>query len=295
MSSSDLQQVAFDTSEHIAETRRLVADAKARGLTVGCVPTMGALHEGHLSLIEAARRDCGFVVATVFVNPTQFGPGEDFEKYPRPLEADLDACRRAGVHLVFHPQPSTMYPEHDSTIVEVQGLSTILEGEHRPGHFRGVATVVTKLLNIVGADRAYFGQKDYQQQLLIRTMCRDLQMPVQIVTCPIIRDADGLALSSRNVYLSADERQAALALSQSLNLAAEAIAAGHTDLSAIRRRMLDHLAKAGVVRIDYATIADTQTLAELATPQEEMVALVAAHVVQTRLIDNRVIRIPHQD
>jgi len=278
----------MQTTASISDLRREVETARAKGLRVGCVPTMGALHEGHLSLIRRARQECDYVVATIFVNPTQFGPQEDLSKYPRPLEADLAACRAENIDLVFQPDEQTMYPSGSSTIIDVGGLDTILEGAHRPGHFRGVATVVAKLFNIIWAHDAYFGQKDYQQQLLIRRLCRDLCYPVQINTCPIVRDADGLALSSRNVYLSDKERQAALSLSQSLSLAAESIKNGMTPLEA-RQTMHSHLKQSPLVEVQYATIADAITLEELEQSRSEMVALIAANIGSTRLIDNQLI------
>lgn len=271
------------------EVRPHVMEARNRGERIGVVPTMGALHAGHLSLIESAVRECGFVVVTIFVNPTQFGPGEDFEQYPRPIEDDLDACRTAGVALVYHPPAAAMYPQDFATYVEVEGLCRVLEGAFRPTHFRGVTTVVLKLFNAVGPDVAYFGRKDYQQQLIIRRMCRDLDLPVEIRTCDIVRESDGLALSSRNVYLSATERQTALALSQSLELAEEHLKTGETDVESVRTAMHTHMTEAGV-DVDYATIADPHTLVEIATPAPEMVALVAGRVGKTRLIDNTVIR-----
>lgn len=279
------------TAQSIDEVRAAVATARRRGARVGCVPTMGALHRGHLSLIETARERCDFVVVTIFVNPTQFGPNEDYERYPRPLDDDLDACREAGVDLVFHPAPETMYPPNDSTFVELAGLSDVLEGAHRPGHFRGVATVVVKLLNIVGADISFFGQKDFQQQLLIRRMCADLFIPGEIATCPTVREPDGLALSSRNAYLTPEQRQSALALSRSLILARDLLTSGEVNVAAVREAMHAHLNAAPGVEVDYATIADPETLEETAVPLTEMVALVAARVGTTRLIDNMLIHL----
>lgn len=276
--------------EDIPGVRREVAAARRRGETVGVVPTMGALHAGHVSLMEAARRECGYVVATIFVNPTQFGPNEDFSRYPRPIEKDREVCQRAGVDLVFHPSAEVMYPKEFVTAVEMGGPADLLEGEFRPGHFRGVATVVLKLLNIVQPDVAYFGQKDYQQQLLIRLMCRDLDLPVEVRACPTIREADGLAMSSRNVYLAPEERARSLALSQALELAKRRLQEGDTDVAAVRRAMQEHLLQRGGVVVDYATIVHPETLKELTSPLPEMVALIAARVGQTRLIDNVVIR-----
>lgn len=274
------------TTTEIDGVRHRIADSRGLSERSGCVPTMGALHEGHLSLIRAARNECDFVVVTIFVNPAQFGPDEDFEDYPRPLDADLHACRQEGVDLVFHPNTEIMYPDECKTFVEVEGLSTSLEGACRPGHFRGVATVVAKLLNIVQSDVAYFGQKDFQQQALIRRLCQDLHVPVEIRTCPTVREPDGLALSSRNVYLDADERRQALSLSQSLHLAENLIARGETNLEIVRNAMRKLLTSMPNVKVDYATIADPNTLQELTSPQPRMVALVAAQVGRARLIDN---------
>ena len=270
----------------IERTRAELAAARKTGLSIGVVPTMGALHAGHLSLVDTAREECDFVVVTIFVNPTQFGPHEDFDKYPRTLETDLAACRRAGADLVFHPTRDVMYSAGFRTFVEVEGLSNVLEGRHRPGHFRGVTTIVLKLLSIVQPDVAYFGRKDYQQQVIIRRMCADLDLPVEIRTCPTVREPDGLALSSRNRYLSADERQSALSLSQCLLLARKRLLAGETDMEAIRQAMWSHLTATPFVHPDYAIVADSETLEELSQPQPQMVGLVAARVNSTRLIDN---------
>lgn len=270
----------------IAELRRSIAVLRDAGRRIGLVPTMGALHIGHLSLIDAAREECDDVVVTIFVNPTQFGPDEDYRRYPRPIEDDLRACETLGVSLVFAPEAGTMYPAGFDTHVEVDGLSTVLEGAHRPGHFRGVATVVLKLLLATQPDVAYFGRKDYQQQLIIRRMCEDLNVPVEIRTCPTIRDEDGLAVSSRNAYLSPEERSQVLSLSQSLRLADEQLRAGEVDMAKIRESMHSLLTSNPDTTLDYATIADPETLAELDFPQPEMIALVAARVGATRLIDN---------
>ena len=273
-------------TEQPEDVRREVQTARQSGRRVGVVPTMGALHAGHLSLIEAARRECGYVVATIFVNPAQFAPHEDFDRYPRPVENDLALCRDAGVDLVFRPSVATIYPPGFSTFVDVEGLSTVWEGAFRPGHFRGVATVVLKLFHLVEAQVAYFGRKDYQQQLLIRKLCRDLNLPVEIRTCPTVREADGLALSSRNRYLDAAGRRSALALSQCLHLARERLLAGETNLEAVRKAMRTHLEAAPGVTVDYATVVHPETLEEISSPLSEMVALVAARVGTTRLIDN---------
>ncbi len=272
-----------------AELRRAVSVARRDGQLVGCVPTMGALHAGHVSLIERARAECDFVVVTLFVNPTQFGPQEDYARYPRPFATDAELCRLAGVDLLFCPARESMYPADFATFVEVRGLSAGWEGAVRPEHFRGVVTVVTKLLNLVAPDRAYFGQKDYQQQALIRRMCRDLDMPVAIVTCPTVRERDGLALSSRNAYLSPAERTSGLSLHRALCLARDRVGNGERDLAAVRQAMQSEMELTQAVTVDYATIADAETLIELTEPAASMVALVAARVGSTRLIDNMLI------
>jgi pantoate--beta-alanine ligase len=276
-----------------AEVRRVVRAARQRGLCIGCVPTMGALHQGHVSLIEAARKDCGFVVGTIFVNPTQFGPNEDFSKYPRTLESDLEMCRNAGADLVFTPPVSAMYAASAQTIVRVTQLSTVLEGAHRPGHFDGVTTIVTKLFNVTEPDRAYFGQKDFQQQLVIRQMVSDLDQALEIVTCPIIREPDGLAMSSRNRYLSKDERQRASQIFQALKLAERLAADPKLMPTDIAGAMQEHLNSVGGIEVQYAVIADSVTLQLLAERPDfpvSAVALIAAKVGSTRLIDNQILR-----
>ena len=278
-------------AESVADVRAAVDAAKRAGHAVGFVPTMGALHAGHVSLIERARTECGFVAVSIFVNPTQFGPNEDFNRYPRPRERDLALCASAGADLVFYPTVETMYPPGHRTFVEVSGLSDVLEGKIRPGHFRGVATVVTKLFLIALADNAYFGQKDYQQQLLIRVMTRELNIPTEIVTCETKRDPDGLAMSSRNAYLTPAERQAGLSLSQALQLAERSFAHGERDVRRVETAMRSHIkATLGAV-LDYAVILHPETLSELTTAEPEMVALVAARFGTTRLIDNQILRL----
>ena len=273
----------------IAVVRGAVRSAQGRGQTVGFVPTMGALHAGHASLIAAARRECDFVVVSIFVNPTQFAPHEDLAKYPRPLAADRRICQQAGADLVFVPSVEAIYPAGFSTYVTVEGLSSILEGLARPTHFRGVTTVVLKLFQMVPADIAYFGQKDYQQQTIIRKMVADLNLPITIRVCPTIREPDGLAMSSRNVYLNSAQRQVSLALHRTLELARTELARGERDLPALRQRLRACLGSDPAVQPDYATLVDPETLAELDTPGPRVVALVAARVGTTRLIDNAVI------
>lgn len=269
----------------VPETRRAVRAAQQRGQTVGFVPTMGALHAGHMSLVAEARRHHEFVAVSIFVNPTQFAPHEDLARYPRPLERDLELCRNAGVDLVFTPQVEDMYPAGACTVVRVEGLTALWEGAIRPGHFAGVTTVVTKLFQIVPADAAYFGQKDYQQQAVIRQMVRDLDFPIAIHTCPTLRDPDGLAMSSRNMYLSAADRQAGLSLSRALQLGAAQFQAG-TPPQEISRLMQQRIQSEPGMELDYAVVVDPDTLQALTDPQSDVVALVAGRVGSTRLIDN---------
>jgi pantoate--beta-alanine ligase len=276
----------------IAPLREAVAEARRRGLTIGLVPTMGALHAGHRSLIEKARAETGFVVVSIFVNPTQFGPKEDLQRYPRPLERDQELCGEAGVDLVFHPEPAVMYPPDYRTYVEVTGLQDVLCGASRPGHFRGVATVVLKLFNLVQPDRAYFGQKDAQQARIIRRMVHDLNVPVEVRVCPIVREADGLALSSRNQYLEAEERLQALVLSRALAEARQRIGAGERDGAAVRRVMVERIASAPRAVLDYAAVVDADSLEALARlePGCSILLALAVRFGGTRLIDNLQVR-----
>ncbi len=270
------------------ELRERLAQVRGAGKSIGLVPTMGALHAGHLSLVDAARRDCGFVVVTIFVNPTQFGPNEDFARYPRTLAADAQALSQHGVDLIYAPSTESMYRAEHATYVVMEGPAEVLEGAFRPGHFRGVATIVLKLFNLVQPDRAYFGRKDFQQSLLVRYMVTDLNLPIQIEVCPIVREADGLALSSRNVYLSADERRRALSISQSLRLAKELVAAGNEDARSIEARMRS-LLEAADLQIDYVALADPHTLEPVEVVDRPTVAAIAARVGATRLIDNEIL------
>ena len=269
-----------------AEMRAAVRDAQAAGETVGFVPTMGALHEGHLSLVDAARAECDRVVASVFVNPTQFRAGEDFEKYPRPLERDLEMLAERGCEWAFVPDVAEIYPPGFNSFVDVGAVAEPWEGAARPGHFRGVATVVLKLFQLVPADRAYFGRKDYQQTLVISRLVEDFNVPTAICVCPIVRDADGLALSSRNVYLSSEERRRALSLSRALLLAAEMHAAGETSTEGIRSRMLAEIAGVGGVEVDYIAFVRDGTVESTATIDGPTTVAIAARVGRTRLIDN---------
>lgn len=269
-----------------SEATALIRAAQAATRRVGVVPTMGALHAGHASLVSAARVECDVVVATIFVNPTQFGPHEDFQKYPRTLAADLEVLRDAGADLVFVPEADEIYRPGSSTSVDPPRVALPLEGECRPGHFRGVATVVLKLFLILPADVAYFGAKDYQQTLVVRHMVADLNVPIRVCVCPTVRETDGLALSSRNRYLTADERRQSLALSRGLRAAEALFRAGQREARVLEERIRDELSSAGIARIDYAAVADPDSLDRLARVGERAVALIAAHVGTTRLIDN---------
>ena len=254
---------------------------------LGLVPTMGALHDGHLSLVRQARQDNETLAATIFVNPTQFGEGEDLAEYPRPLEDDLSALEREGADLVYVPPVTEVYPPGFNTWVEVPSLSDRLEGAHRPGHFRGVATVVAKLFNLIRPDRAYFGQKDGQQSVVIRRLARDLDMGVEVVVLPTVREADGLALSSRNVYLSDEERRAAPVVYRALCEARRLWESGVRDANRLleeTRRILE--AEPLVTRIDYVSVADAETLEELESVDGPAMVSVAVQIGRPRLIDN---------
>jgi pantoate--beta-alanine ligase len=256
---------------------------------LGLVPTMGALHEGHLSLVRRARQECASVVVSVFVNPTQFGVQEDLSAYPRDLGRDASLAEQAGADLVWAPGVEDMYPPAFQTWVEVESLTQPLEGRYRPGHFRGVATVVAKLFNAIQPQRAYFGQKDAQQVAVIRRMTRDLDFPIEVVTCPTVREADGLALSSRNVYLHPEERRAAPVLFQALSAAAKAFEAGEREADVLRSVMQQTLDREPLVRPQYVSVADPESLNELSGPVTRALMSLAVHVGTTRLIDNLVV------
>ena len=276
----------MQTIRTIAELRRLLAPARVAGERVGLVPTMGALHEGHHSLLAAAREECDVVVMSLFVNPTQFAAGEDLDAYPRDEQADAALARESGVDLLFAPSVEEMYPQGFATSVIVRGVSETLEGAARgAGHFEGVATVVTKLLNIVAPDVAYFGQKDAQQAVVIKRLVADLDMAVRIAVCPTVREADGLARSSRNVYLTADERARAVGLSRALAQAATLITDGERDSSAPATAAQRELA-AHEIEPDYLDIVDPETLARVAEIDGPVLVAVAAKVGRARLIDN---------
>jgi len=274
----------------IAEFRRALAQARDRGARIGLVPTMGALHEGHASLLRRAAAGCDTVAATIFVNPLQFGPREDLAAYPRDLEADLEVAAAAGAAYVFAPTAQEMYPptgapEAMRTSVRVAGLGDTLEGASRPGHFDGVATVVAKLFAIAGPCRAYFGEKDYQQLLVVRRMAADLALPVEVVACPTAREPDGLALSSRNARLSPSDRAAAAVLYRALQHGLAALAAGERDPQAVAAAMTTVVAQTGV-DLDYAAAVDAADLSVPATLAGEVRLLVAARIGPVRLIDN---------
>lgn len=266
--------------------REFVNDAKRSGQTVGVVMTMGALHAGHLSLVEAANRQCDVSVVTIYVNPTQFGPDEDLANYPRRLEADLAELSSRSVDMVFVPSDDQMLGPGHSTLVQPPRVAEPWEGRCRPDHFQGVATIVLKLLHVIPAHVAFFGQKDYQQFQVIHKMVRELHLPVQPECCPIIRDENGLALSSRNVYLNENEREQSLALSRGLSLAAELYQQGEHGAGLLAARIRSELVSANITRIDYVALVDPTTLVEVSHVDADTIGLIAAFVGSTRLIDN---------
>lgn len=276
------------------EVRSAIAEARREGKTVGLVPTMGALHEGHLSLVHAACQRTDVVIVSIFVNPSQFVPGEDFERYPRDIDADLELLAADGVELVFTPGVGEMYGTGSQVTVDPGPLSRRWEGEIRPGHFGGVATVVAKLFNITRPDLAFFGEKDFQQLRIVSRMATDLDTGVGVIGCPIVRDATGLALSSRNAFLSADERAVALALPEALSAAAAALAWGERDPRGLEAVMAETVASmgAGAVLLDYAAVVNSNTLEPAETTAEPLRALIAARVGTIRLIDNCALVVP---
>ncbi len=277
----------------IAQTRALVAEARRRGRTIEFVPTMGALHEGHGSLMDLARRPQGFLVVSIFVNPIQFDRADDYERYPRTLESDVEFCQARGVDLVFAPAIEEMYPQPQRAFVEVTGLTEHLCGRFRPGHFRGVTTVVAKLFGIVQPDRAYFGEKDAQQLAVVRRMVRDLNMPVQIVAGPTVREPDGLAMSSRNRRLTPEERRAAPAIYRALQAAAAVVAAGAGGTVEVRRAALAVLESEPLLRIEYLEIVDPDEIQPVAEIDREVLIACAVWAGNTRLIDSVRARPPH--
>ncbi|WP_036792389.1 pantoate--beta-alanine ligase [Pleomorphomonas koreensis] len=283
----------LETVTTIADLRRRLLEPRLAGRSIGLVPTMGYLHRGHATLVDRAREGNDVVVVTVFVNPLQFGPNEDYARYPRDLDADRKLLAEHGADIVFAPSVEEMYPRPVATHIEVEGLSARLEGERRPGHFRGVATVVGKLFNLVQPTRAYFGEKDYQQLQVIRRMVADLSFPLEIVGVPTVRDVDGVALSSRNVYLSPAERAAAPVLSRSLAAAAEAIAAGTVDPLDIEAIIRSTLAAEPLAEPDLVAIAAADTLDSIdpEAPPPAIALMIAVRIGRTRLIDQRVVAV----
>ena len=282
-------------SGKIEETREQIKKWKREGFSVGLVPTMGYLHEGHQSLMKAARRENDKVAVSVFVNPIQFGPNEDFASYPRDFEKDAALCERTGVDLIFHPEAEEMYDEDFCTYVDMDGLTKELCGKSRPTHFRGVQTVVSKLFHIIPADRAYFGEKDAQQLAVVRKMARDLSMDIQIVGCPIIREADGLAKSSRNTYLNAEERQAALVLSRSLTEGKRLIEQGERDAQKVKRTIQAVITQESLAKVDYVEIVDFADITPLRNLEDarqgEVLCAIAVLIGKTRLIDNFIVKV----
>ncbi len=272
--------------ENPREAYQAVRAAQSAGQRVGVVMTMGALHAGHLRLVEQCRKECDTTFVTIFVNPTQFLPGEDFDRYPRHLARDVELLASLQTDCIFAPSTHQMFPPGSSTEIRAPEIARALEGEHRPGHFDGVCTIVCKLLHVLPVERAYFGEKDYQQYRVIQHMTAELDLPVTIVPCPIVRDEDGLALSSRNQYLDGGERKRALSLSEGLQKAAEQVALGEQDASRIIEQIRQTLNNAGIHDIDYVTVADPEHLTPMDAIDRPARALIAAHVGKTRLIDN---------
>lgn len=270
----------------IPEMQSVAEPLRKQGKTIGFVPTMGFLHEGHLSLMRTARAECNVVVVSIFVNPTQFGPNEDLDRYPRDAEGDREKCESAGVDILFMPDAEEMYPEKPTVFVTVEGISDVLEGAIRPGHFRGVATVVAKLFNIVKPHKAYFGQKDFQQCAVIKRMVKGLNMDIDVSVLPTVRERDGLAMSSRNSYLNPDERRAAAVLYKALAAARDLFTAGATEPEKLKNKMRAVIAGEPSVTIDYIEIADPEDLVMGYSAQYRMVILVAVRLGRTRLIDN---------
>lgn len=276
----------------VREVRAWMKLARADGKTVGFVPTMGYFHEGHLNLMRRAKAECDLCVVSLFVNPTQFGPSEDYQRYPRDFARDAAMAESVGVDLLFAPEVEEMYPEGYQTYVEVTEITRRLEGAARPGHFRGVATVCTKLFNIVQADRAYFGKKDYQQLRVIQRMVRDLNIPIEIVPCETVREPDGLAMSSRNVYLKPDERRAATVLYRALCAGRDAILAGERDGEKVQLLVESVIATEPLVKTEYVDVADAESLEPLTELKGEVLISLAARVGVARLIDNITVLVP---
>ena len=272
--------------EKVKDVRSTVKEWKAKGLKIGFVPTMGYLHEGHESLIKKASEENDRVVVSIFVNPIQFGPKEDLSTYPRDLDRDSKVCKSAGADIIFHPENEEMYFKDFSTFVDMNGLTDGLCGKSRPTHFRGVCTVVTKLFNIVAPDRAYFGEKDAQQLAVIKRMVRDLNIDVEIIGCPIVREKDGLAKSSRNTYLSVEERNAATILNKSLTVAKEKIKAGERNSAAIIKLIEETINSEKLAKIDYIEVVDSLSMEKVERIEKAVLVAIAVFIGKTRLIDN---------
>jgi len=276
----------MQTVKTIQQVRDLIKNAKQQGKTIGFVPTMGALHIGHISLIKTAKQQSDFVVVSIFVNPAQFGPTEDFDNYPRPIEEDLKICERNGVDLVFAPAVDEMYPAKNLTWVEVEKLTELLCGRSRPGHFRGVTTVCTKLFNIVQPDNAFFGQKDAQQAIVIKRMIADLNVPLKIVVCPTVREPDGLAVSSRNKYLNEAERRDAPLIYKSLTKAQQLIKTGQKQREKIIEEIKVTISRSNLLEIEYIEVVDAETLQKVSSLSGTVLIAIAAKLGRARLIDN---------
>lgn len=281
----------MDITTTIAQTRKYIKEWRSQGLTIGLVPTMGYLHDGHASLIRQARESCQKVVVSIFVNPMQFGANEDLSTYPRDLEADSHLCERLGVDVIFHPEPEEMYTPGFCSFVDMDGLTKELCGRSRPIHFRGVCTVVSKLFNIVTPNKAFFGQKDAQQLAVIRRMVTDLNMDIEIVGCPIVREEDGLARSSRNVYLSPEERQAALVLSKTIALGQRMVQEGVRNSGKLVQTMKEAIAQEPLARIDYVEAVSMDTIQPVETIQGRVLVAMAVFIGKTRLIDNFIVEV----
>lgn len=284
----------MEVAKTIVSVRGLVKAARSKGKRIGFVPTMGALHIGHISLIKAAVEKCDFVIVSIFVNPVQFGTGEDFEKYPRPLEADLGICKKAGVDVVFTPVRELMYPSQNLTWVNVEKLTEQLCGRFRPGHFRGVTTICAKLFNIVAPDIAFFGWKDAQQAIIIKRMVADLNMPLDIVICPTVRQPDGLAVSSRNKYLTAEQKKDAVFVYKSLQKCRDMVDVGITDSRTIITEMRKILSRASSIEIEYISIVDAEMLQEVEYIAGRILIAVAVRIGSARLIDNILVDLSKQ-
>ncbi|ADQ45604.1 pantoate/beta-alanine ligase [Caldicellulosiruptor kronotskyensis 2002] len=273
----------------IQEMKDIIKKLKKEGKSIGFVPTMGYLHEGHLSLVRLSKQQNDITIMSIFVNPIQFGPNEDYDRYPRDFERDKSLAEKEGVDYIFYPSVEEMYPEDFKTVVSVKKITEIMCGKSRPGHFDGVATVVLKLFNIVNPDRAYFGQKDAQQLAVIKQMVKDLNLDVEIVPCPIVREQDGLAMSSRNVYLSEEERKSATVLYRALNLAKEMIEKGQKDVSSIKRAMEEMILKEKYTKIDYIEFVNNDTFEIISKVEGKVLIALAVFVGKARLIDNIVV------